>query len=99
AGGETVRAAQQLRHRGCRAAGGRGSEALPEGHRGPRGGRGLRVRGAADRDLPAGRQTRHAEARISRAIYYTPYIVATDMWNLNEFRSSGWSGSGSSTRS
>jgi len=26
------------------------------------------------------------EARISRAIYYTPYIVATDMWNLNEFR-------------
>lgn len=27
-----------------------------------------------------------AEDRVSRAIYYTPYMVATDMWNLDEFR-------------
>ncbi len=26
------------------------------------------------------------EPRVTRAIYYTPYIVATDMWNLDEFR-------------
>lgn len=26
------------------------------------------------------------EDRITRAIYYTPYMVATDMWNLNDFR-------------
>ncbi|NUP99185.1 MAG: membrane protein insertase YidC, partial [Armatimonadetes bacterium] len=26
------------------------------------------------------------EPRITPAIYYTPYIVATDMWNLDEFR-------------
>jgi hypothetical protein len=27
-----------------------------------------------------------AEDRITRAIYYTPYMVARDMWNLNQFR-------------
>ncbi len=26
------------------------------------------------------------EDRISRSIYYTPFMVSTDMWNLNEFR-------------
>ncbi|MBI5831191.1 MAG: M28 family peptidase [Armatimonadetes bacterium] len=26
------------------------------------------------------------EDRISRAVYYTPYMTATDMWNLDEFR-------------
>jgi hypothetical protein len=26
------------------------------------------------------------EDRISRAIYYTPYMTATDMWNLDQFR-------------
>ncbi|HAZ64088.1 MAG TPA: hypothetical protein DCZ72_10830 [Armatimonadetes bacterium] len=27
-----------------------------------------------------------AEDRVTRAIYYTPYMVATDMWNLDQFR-------------